>query len=90
MGAGSKKASFSEYGNVAYLIIRNDACSNTVANILPADPPSRHEGGGERVWSNVQNSNFSEYGYFAYQIKVNYECSNMVANLVAANPSHEF
>ena len=33
------RLNFSEYGHVAYLIKRNDACSNMNANVLPTDTP---------------------------------------------------
>ena len=48
----------SEYGHVAYHIKGNDACSNMVANILPADTPTN---------AHI----FSESSHVAYQIKGN-------------------
>ena len=43
MGVGSKGQFFSEHGHVAYQIKGNHECSNTVANILSADPPPPHQ-----------------------------------------------
>ena len=56
-------------------------CSNTIANVFPADPPppSPHEAKG-------QNSTFTEHGHVAYQIKGNHECSTMVANILPTDP----
>ena len=39
-------STFSEHDHVAYQIKNNYECSNTVANILPADPPPPPAGGG--------------------------------------------
>ena len=55
------KSTFSEYGHVAYKIKGNDACSNMVENIFPADPPPQN------AWLWGQNSTFSEYGNVAFQ-----------------------
>ena len=46
-GGKGQNSTFSEYGHVAYHIKGNDACSNMVANILPADPPN--PGGGVKI-----------------------------------------
>ena len=41
---------FSEHGHIAYQIKLNHECSNTAANILPADPPPRgHIGVGVKM-----------------------------------------
>ena len=47
-GVKRSNANVSEYGHVAYQIKGNDACSNMVANILPADP-ARLWGSGQKV-----------------------------------------
>ena len=45
-----QKPTVSEYGHVAYQIKENDACSNMVANMSPADPlDSGGVGGGVRI-----------------------------------------
>ena len=44
-GVKRSNANVSEYGHVAYQLKGNDACSNMVANVLPADPLS-HLGWG--------------------------------------------
>ena len=85
LGVGSKghSSTFSEYGHVSYQIKGNVACSNMVANILPANP---HPFPTLRVGSKGQNSTFSEHGHVAYQINWNHECSNMVAHILPADP----
>ena len=40
MGSIGQNSIFSEHGHVACQIKENHECSNTVANILPADPPT--------------------------------------------------
>ena len=47
---------FSEHDQIAYQIKGNRKCSNTVANILPADPYPRPPRLG--VWSKCQNAFF--------------------------------
>ena len=62
-------------------------CSNMVAKLLHADPPSPQsfEGGVKR-----SNSTFLEYGHGAYQIKGNDACSNMVAHILHADPARNW
>ena len=66
LGSG-QKVNYSpilEYGHFAYQIEGNEACSNTVVNILPKDTPLT-QGVGSKV-------NFlSEGSHVAYQMNVN-------------------
>ena len=48
-GAAAKNSTISEYGHVAYQIKGNDACSNMVANIFPADHQPGPWGWGKKV-----------------------------------------
>ena len=50
-GAEVKIHFFSEYVHVAYQIKGNDACSNMIANIMPADTPLT-------LWGGVKGSKF--------------------------------
>ena len=68
---------FSEYGHVAYQIKADNAGSNMVANILPADTPST-----QGLGSKGQTISFSESSCVAYQIKADDAGSNMVANIL--------
>ena len=63
--AEAKIKLFSEYGHVVYQIKGNDPCSNTVANILPADTiliPG---------WGQKDKTFCSESNHAAYQVKGN-------------------
>ena len=57
-------------------------CSNTVANILPADTPQ------PTLWmgSIGQISTISEHGHVATQVKGNTECGKTEANILPAVP----
>ena len=63
--AEAKIELFSEYGHVVYQIKGNDACSNTVANILPADTILI------RGWGQKVKTFFSTSNHAAYQVKEN-------------------
>ena len=79
MGSKGQNSPFSEHVHVAYQIKWNHKCSNMVAKILPADPPTLGVG------SKGQNSTYSDHGHVAYQIKC-HKCSNMVAKILPADP----
>ena len=81
---GGVKGKIKDFQNMVMLHIKlkgitGVATCNMVANIMPADPPSRPWG------SKGLNSTFSEHGHIAYKIKGNHECSNMVANILPAD-----
>ena len=73
-GRGGGQNSTFSYGDVAYQIKENDACSNMVANILPIDYP----GGGVKR----SKLNFFIHGHVAYQSR-NHECSHMQAHCLS-------
>ena len=60
-----------------HIKLKNDACSNMIANSVPADPPPTLWAG-----SKGHNSSFTEPYHVAYQIKWNHECRNMVATIL--------
>ena len=85
MGSVGQSSTFLEPGHVAYQIKNNHKCSNTVANILPADPPPHHTNLGDGV--KRSKFSFSEHSMLhIYQINENHECSNMVAYILLADP----
>ena len=81
MVAKGHNPTFSEYCHFAYQIKGSDACSNMVANIVPADLTLG-------VGSKGQNSTLPEHGHVAYQIKWNRECSNLLVNILPSQPLH--
>ena len=90
-GDGIKRSKFNLFQNmviVAYQIKGITKCSNTVANILAADPlpPPPPPPPGDLI--SRSNSTFSEHGHVAYQIKKeNHKCSNSVVNILLSDPS---
>ena len=69
MGSIGQNSTFSERGHVAYQNKENQECSTRVANILPADTPTKQN----RTWFyNISN-------------KEKRKCSNMVANILPAD-----
>ena len=75
---------FSEHDHVAYQIKGNHKCSNTVANILPADPPPPRTLGAKRIYFT-----FLEHGHFAYQIGGNPECKTQLQLFCPQTPPHD-
>ena len=66
-GGGGQNTTHSEFGQVAYQIEGNEACSNRVANTLPEDPT---------LTLGSKYNFFSEHGHVLYQIKWNRECKH--------------
>ena len=83
LGSKGQNYFFSEHGHGVYQIKENQECSNILANILPADPPTitYSPDSGDGV-----NRFFLEYGHVVYQIKENHECSYILANILPAGP----
>ena len=84
MGGNS---TFSEHGYVANQIKENHECSNILANILPADTPTRYPtplDPGDGV--NRSKVIFLEHGHVAYQMWGNHEMQQLGSKYFACRP----
>ena len=81
-GGQGQNSFFSEYSYIAYQITGNEAYSNMIANILPADTPL-----SLGVSQKGQKTFFSESSHVAYQIKGNGVNGNMQANILSLHTS---
>ena len=82
MGSVGHNSTFSEHGHVAYQIKENQECSNMVANIMPADPPS----------PSIRTGLIVKFQLFHYMVMLHIKlkgitkCSNTVTNICLQTP----
>ena len=84
MGSVGQNSTFSEYGHGAHQIKGYHDCSNMVANILLADPPT-HTHTTLGIGLIGQNLTFSDF-HVAYQIKWNHEMQHHGSKYLPSDP----